>query len=117
MLLSLEVIMGEAKKGSFDGIPRLTRYDVACKGCGCIEAISLLEFLKGGDFEVGSQQQISVQYLSGIFWFDDQDTVTPILVKTKCRKCGLETKIMDPILTVEYLTHAAKDKEKIRFSV
>lgn len=76
--------------------------------CGCADK-TFLEFLKSGEFDVGEKVSVIVSYPGGAYLYAyEQETVTPILLKTKCRRCGHESKVTDPVLTVEYLTGIAK---------
>jgi len=98
----LEDILGQARKGALDRNPRLNRRP-NCKKCGR-EAGRFIEYLKAGEFEIGSEERIAVVepgYYSELMYREEK--VTPIYIKMKCIACGCEDKITDPVLTLEYL--------------
>jgi len=43
--------------------------------------------------------------------------VTPVFIVAKCERCGSESRVTDPVLTVEYLQSCAKLKEGVRMWV
>jgi uncharacterized Zn finger protein len=96
-----------ARRGALDGNPRLLNR-VACPKCGCADK-TFLEFLKSGEFDVEEKVTVVVSYPGGAYLYVyEQETVTPILLRTKCRRCGHESKVTDPVLTLEYLHGIAK---------
>jgi len=102
-----EEVTHYARQGALNGNPRLLNR-VVCPKCGCADK-TFLEFLKGGEFEVGEKVSVVVSYPGGAYLYAyEPETVTPIFLKTKCRRCGHECKVTDPVLTVEYLNGIAK---------
>lgn len=103
----MEKVLIELKKESFDRNPRLCRR-VACSKCGHIGR-RFLDFLRDNQFEVGKTEKILVaqpgQY--ALFTYDEE-TVTQVLIRVVCQKCGHEEVVSDPVLTVEYLTGICK---------
>ena len=112
----VEEISAEAKKGSYDANTRL-RHWVVCDGCGC-RVKRYVECLKAGEFEIGQDKQVLVSYPS-YYYLDSQsvETVTPVFIVVKCEKCGSESRVTDPALTVEYLQSCAKRRERVRMWV
>lgn len=102
-----EEVAGYAKQGLLNGNPRLL-HRVTCPKCGC-ESRTFLDLLKSGEFEVGDRVSLVVTYPGGAYLYAyEQETATPIYLKTTCKKCGHEGKITDPVLTVEYLSGVVK---------
>ncbi len=111
-----EEISREAKKGTFDRNPRLTRR-IVCSKCGK-QIKSYLEYLKEQHFEVGQPQKVVVPQPGDPFVLRyEEETVTPISIKVKCLGCGCEKDVTDPILTIEYLQGITKLKEPRLFFV
>jgi len=106
----LEEVLKELRKGSFDQNPRLCRR-VACSKCGKTGK-KLVDFLRDGHFEIGKIEKITVaepgQY--ALFTYEEE-TFTPLLIRTVCEKCGHEEVVSDPVLTLEYLTGICKCKK------
>jgi hypothetical protein len=111
-----EEISAEAKKGSFDGNPRL-QDRVVCDKCGC-RGKRYLDYLKAGEFEAGKAESVFISY-PGYYslYANETETMTPIFITVKCERCGFEKKVTDPALTIEYLQTFAKRKETLRLYV
>ncbi len=111
-----EEISAEAKKGSFDGNPRL-QDRVVCDKCGC-RGKRYLDYLKAGEFEVGKAETVLVSYPGYYYLYaNETETITPIFVTVKCERCGFEKKVTDPALSIEYLQSFGKRKETLRLCV
>ena len=106
-----EEIIGKIREGDFDRyrIPRLYRR-VKCKKCGNLED-KYIDYLREGKFEVGPQQEVSLIQRVGYYSYSETEKVTPIYIKAKCERCGHESEITDPVLTLEYLLGVTKVKE------
>lgn len=111
-----EEISAEAKKGSYDANTRLRRW-VVCERCGC-HLKRYVECLKAGEFEISEDKRVLVSYPS-YYYLDSQsvETVTPVFIVVKCESCGCESRVTDPVLTVEYLQSCAKRREGVRMWV
>ncbi len=109
-VLTMEEILRELAKGSFDKNPRLCRR-VICSKCGT-PGKKFVDFLRDGQFEVGKMQRITVtepgQY--ALYKYEEENA-TPILLKIVCDKCGQNEVISDPVLTVEYMTTICRSKK------
>jgi len=106
-----EEISNEARKGTFDRSSRLNRRMV-CEKCGC-SGKRYIEYLKEGTFEVGQTERVLVAYPGQYYLLSyETEKVTPIFILVKCQRCGLEKKITDPVLTVEYLQSFGRRKER-----
>jgi len=105
-----EEVARHVRQGALDRNPRLHRR-VTCPKCGCVDR-TFLEFLKRGEFEVGEKVSMVVSYPGGAYVYTyEQETITPIFLKTRCRKCGQDIKTTDPVLTVEYISGIVKRGE------
>jgi hypothetical protein len=102
-----EELMVKAKRGIFEGNPRLRRR-VVCQKCGLM-GDTYIDCLKKGKFEIYAQQQVLVTQPGyyGALKFENE-LVTPISLKWMCPRCGCEAKVTDPILTLEYLHGISK---------
>ena len=106
-----EEIIGKISEGDFDRnrIPRLYRR-VKCKKCGNL-GDKYINYLREGKFEVDPQQEVSLIQRVGYYSYSETERVTPIYIMVKCERCGYESKITDPVLTLEYLLGFTKFKE------
>jgi len=103
----MEEMQKELQRGTLDKNPRLWRR-VTCRKCGRTGK-RLIDFLKEGLFVVGKTEKITVtQPGLYVLFRSEEETATPILIKTVCANCGNEEVISDPVLTVEYLTGICK---------
>lgn len=106
-----EEISNEARKGTFDRVSRLNLRTI-CKKCGC-SGKRYIECLKDGEFEIGQAERVLVAYPGQYYLLNyEAETATPIFVVMKCQRCGTESKITDPVLTVEYLRSFGIQKER-----
>ena len=106
-----EEIINKAREGSFDRnrIPRLY-HRVRCEKCGNL-GDKYIDYLRQGKIEIGPQQDVSVIQTIGYYSYIETERVTPIYVEVKCERCGHESKMSDPVLTLEYLLGVTKFKE------
>jgi len=106
-----EEISNEARKGTFDRISRL-HLRATCKKCG-FTGKRYIECLKDGEFEIGQAERVLVAYPGQYHLLSyEAETATPIFVLMKCKRCGTESRITDPVLTVEYLRSFDMRKER-----
>ena len=98
-----EEVTKKAREGDFDRnrMPRLY-HRVRCEKCRSL-ADKYIDYLRKGEFEIGAQQQVSVIQTVGYYSYRETERVTPIYIKLECERCGHESKITDPILSLEYL--------------
>jgi len=102
-------IVDRVREGVFDRNPLLaTPHTVECKSCGCPQEITYLRFLRAGKFELGKTRMIEVAYddLAFLGLSYTTESVTPILIKIKCEKCGTEISCCPTSL--EYLMFTAR---------
>lgn len=110
-------IVHKVREGVFDRNPLLaTPHTVECENCGCPQKITYIKYLKTGKFELGKTKTIEVAYddltFLGISY--TTESVTPILIKIRCEKCGTEISCCPTSL--EYLMFTARkrvDSEQI----
>jgi len=100
--LSKERIMEHALKGAFDNSPLLSTFHaVTCPNCKCKKSVVLLEYLKIGEFEIGTVEQIEVLNPEGAFFFIEKETFTPIILKLVCKDCSSPYEVK--LVSSEYL--------------
>lgn len=106
-----EEIIGKVREGDFERnrVPRLY-HRVRCKKCGNL-LDKYIDYLREEKFEVGPQQEVSLIQRVGYYSYSETERVTPIYLMAKCERCGYESKITDPVLTLEYLLGVTKFKE------
>lgn len=106
-------VMQKVREGVFDRNPLLgTPHMVECKGCGCLQKVTYLKFLRSGRFEFGKTETVEVAYaaptLLGLSY--SSESVTPLLIRIECRRCG--AKISCCPTSVEYLMFTARRRVK-----
>ena len=102
-------IVHKVKEGVFDRNPLLaTPHTVECENCGCLQKVTYLKYLKTGKFELGKTKIIEVVYddLAFLGLSYTTESITPIMIKTKCEKCGTEISCCPTSL--EYLMFTAR---------
>ena len=106
--LKVEIVQ-KVREGVFDRNPLLAiPHTVECKACGCRQKITYLNYLRSGKFELEKTETVEVAYaaptLEGLNYA--AESVTPILIQIKCKKCG--TKISCCPASLEYLMFTAR---------
>ena len=106
-----EEVTKKAREGDFDRnrIPRLY-HRARCENCGS-SGDKYIDYLRKGKFEIGAPQQVSIIQTVGYYSYRETERITPLYIMAKCERCGHESKITDPVLSLEHLLGVTKFKE------
>jgi len=97
-----ELIINKAREGVFDHNPLLsTSHLITCQKCKHQRSIVYLNYLKTGEFEIGTTTQIDVLSTQGIFSFLEKELFTPLVIGLTCDQCSSSIEIKP--VSAEYL--------------
>lgn len=113
-MIDKDMIIREAKKGTFNSNPLLSMpHEIFCEKCKHRQKIVYLENLKSGEFEIGRRRMEAIFYpqfgLRHII-----EPITPLIIKTNCKRC--ESKIYYTPINVEYISFLIEEGKEFSCS-